>query len=131
MGHHYDSHHDDPHHRPPHHNPHYDPHHDPHHRPAHHDEHHSKCFIATAVHGENSIEVLTLRTFRDEVLATSSFGRAFIASYQRLSPPLAAVIAKRPSLQSLAKRIIVTPAYCLAQRRARTDKAIKKEIDKS
>ena len=120
MGHHYD-----PHHRPPHHDPHHDPHYDPHHRPAHHDEHHSRCFIATAVHGENSIEVLTLRAFRDNVLAASRFGRAFIASYQRLSPPLAAVIAKRPSLQSLAKRLIVTPAYRLARRKTRADDAIK------
>lgn len=105
---HYEPHHEDPHHPPP--------HHDPHHRPPHHGEHHSKCFIATAVHGENSIEVMTLRAFRDEVLAASTLGRAFIASYVRLSPPLAAVIAKRPSLQSIAKRLIVTPAYRLARR---------------
>ena len=125
MGHHYDPHHEDPHHRPPHHEP---PHHDPHHRPPHHEEHHSKCFIATAVHGENSVEVLTLRAFRDDVLKTSSFGRAFVASYERLSPPLAAAIAERPVLQNLAKRIVVAPAYRLARRSAI---AVKAERDKS
>lgn len=110
MAHHYEEHHEDPHHRPP-------PHHEP---PRHHEpEHHSKCFIATAVHGENSIEVLTLRAFRDEVLSKSPIGRAFIASYQKLSPPLAAAIAERPPLQSLAKRVVVAPAYRLARRYGR------------
>lgn len=119
MGHHRrESSHYEPHHEDPHHDPHYRPphHEDPHHRPPHHGEHHSKCFIATAVHGENSIEVLTLRAFRDDVLSTGPLGRALIASYVRLSPPLAAAIAQSPSLQSLAKRLIVTPAYRLARR---------------
>lgn len=121
MGHHRPPHHEDPHYPPPHHeDPHYPPphHEDPHHRPPHHETgHHSKCFIATAVHGENSIEVLTLRTFRDKVLMANAFGRAFIASYVRLSPPFAAIIAKSRLLQNLARQIVVRPAYRLARRR--------------
>ena len=125
MSNHYEPHHEDPHHRPPHHEP---PHHEP---PRHHEpEHHSKCFIATAVHGENSVEVATLRRFRDDVLRTSSFGRAFIASYERLSPPLAAAIAERPALQNIARRVIVTPAYRLAKSRAPIE-SVKSENDES
>lgn len=115
---HYEPHHEDPHHEDPHHRP---PHHEPHHPPPHHGGgHHSKCFIATAVHGENSIEVLTLRAFRDDMLAMSAVGRSFIAAYERLSPPLAAAIAYRPSLRSLARRVIVTPAFRLASRSIRS-----------
>ena len=45
------------------------------------------CYIATAVYGSYSApEVIVLRRFRDEVLAKSILGRAFIKCYYRLSP---------------------------------------------
>ncbi len=48
------------------------------------------CYIATAVYGSyDAPEVMTLRRFRDEVLAASRFGRWFIRTYYRLSPPVA------------------------------------------
>lgn len=122
MGHHQRetySHHEDPQHEPPHHEP---VHRDPHQPPVHQQSgHHSKCFIATAVHGENSIEVLTLRKFRDQTLSATALGRAFIAIYTRSSPPLAAFIAEKPRLRNLAERLIVKPAYSFALRRAGSD----------
>lgn len=48
------------------------------------------CYIATAVYGSyDAPEVMTLRRFRDEVLAQSCFGRWFIRTYYRFSPPVA------------------------------------------
>lgn len=48
------------------------------------------CYIATAVYGSyDAPQVLTLRRFRDDVLAHSVFGRWFIRTYYRLSPPIA------------------------------------------
>lgn len=50
----------------------------------------SGCYVATAVYGSyNAPEVLVLRRFRDECLAKSVAGRAFIKAYYRLSPPVA------------------------------------------
>lgn len=48
------------------------------------------CYIATAVYGSyEAPEVQVLRKFRDEVLQNSSFGRLFISTYYKLSPPVA------------------------------------------
>ena len=50
----------------------------------------SGCYIATAVYGSyDAPEVRVLRRFRDDVLAESIFGRAFIQLYYWLSPPIA------------------------------------------
>jgi hypothetical protein len=77
----------------------------------------SKCFIATAACGANTVEVSVLRAFRDECLLVDSRGRAFVAFYERVSPPLAAVIAKSCVLREMAQKLIVAPAYRVANRR--------------
>ena len=47
----------------------------------------SACYIATAVYGSyNCSEVWTLRRFRDETLAKTWYGRAFIKTYYAISP---------------------------------------------
>lgn len=47
------------------------------------------CYIATAVYGSYDCpEVWTLRRFRDEALALSWYGRAFIHTYYAVSPIL-------------------------------------------
>lgn len=47
------------------------------------------CYIATAVYGSyDAPEVLTLRSFRDQVLQKHCLGRWFIKAYYFLSPPI-------------------------------------------
>ncbi len=75
------------------------------------------CFVATAVHGADSIEVSTLRIYRDEFLSTNRQGRVLVALYERLSPAAAALIARSPVLRLIARKLIVRPAYLVARRR--------------
>lgn len=76
----------------------------------------SKCFVATAAYGAHSIEVLTLRAFRDQCLLPNSLGRFFVALYERLSPPAAAHIAKSRVLRAITRKLVVSPAYLIAYR---------------
>ncbi len=49
----------------------------------------SGCYVATAVYGSYDCpEVWTLRRYRDNILAETSFGRAFIKTYYAISPTL-------------------------------------------
>lgn len=59
-------------------------------------KHLARCFIASAVFGPTSPEVAVLRTFRDERLATTAAGRAFIATYYKVSPPIARALVTAP-----------------------------------
>lgn len=62
------------------------------------------CYIATAVYGDRyAPEVIALRRFRDETLARSAAGRWFIAIYYRLSPPIAARLARRRRLAAFVR----------------------------
>lgn len=64
----------------------------------------SGCFVATAAYGSAlEPEVQSLRTFRDAHLRTNGPGRAFVAWYERTSPPLAAWIAPRPWARATAR----------------------------
>ncbi|TFB76149.1 hypothetical protein E3O06_01825 [Cryobacterium glaciale] len=61
------------------------------------------CYIATAVYGSSEAPpVLTLRHFRDENLAQSGAGRAFIRFYYATSP----AIAKRLEHASVLNRVV-------------------------
>ena len=47
------------------------------------------CYVATAVYGSYDCpQVWTLRRFRDNTLAQSLFGRAFIRTYYAISPTI-------------------------------------------
>lgn len=47
------------------------------------------CYVATAVYGSyNCPEVWTLRRFRDDTLAETWYGRAFVHTYYAISPTL-------------------------------------------
>jgi hypothetical protein len=68
------------------------------------------CFVATAAFGDyNSPEVVFLSAFRDRVLNHSLFGRAFVRSYYKISPPLAAIIARSSLLRRLVRRLVLQP----------------------
>ena len=55
----------------------------------------SKCFIATAAWGGGEqAEVLALRRFRNRVLRRRWWGRAVVAVYERVSPPLAVAVCR-------------------------------------
>jgi len=70
-----------------------------------------KCFIATAVYGNDPYapEVMLLRCYRDLVLRKSSFGRAIICLYYRLSPPIAATVNNSTCLQKILRPCV---RYC-------------------
>jgi cold shock CspA family protein len=67
----------------------------------------SQCFIATAVYGDYyAPEVIALRRFRDEILQPYSAGRIFIATYYRVSPPIAQFISQKPLLAAAIKPLL-------------------------
>ncbi len=69
------------------------------------------CFVATAACGDPfAPEVISLTSFRDEVLLRSQIGRWFVRLYCAVSPPIAAVIARSTSLQRVAMTLVVKPA---------------------
>jgi hypothetical protein len=75
-----------------------------------------RCFIATAALPPAAAELELLRAWRDDVLRARSSGRAFIAAYERVSPPLARVIARSPLLRAVVRSTVVVPSAWLARR---------------
>ena len=74
------------------------------------------CFIATAAYGtETAAELDILRDFRDQVLLKSALGSGLVASYYRLSPPVAAFIAKNDLLRVVVREMLVDPVVNLLQ----------------
>ncbi len=70
------------------------------------------CFIATACYGsEDAFEVKQLRTYRDEVLMQSNYGKMFVNLYYKTSPYLASLIYKSNVLKKIIKTLIVKPFY--------------------
>ena len=62
------------------------------------------CFIATAAYGSPlAKEVQILRRFRDRYLLTSAPGRLVVATYYRISPPLARWLAQHDSVRGAVR----------------------------
>ena len=74
------------------------------------------CFLATAAYGTPASEkVDLLRQFRDELLLKNPAGRAFVAIYYKLSPPIAEFISQRPTLRTVVRECCVNPAVFLVK----------------
>jgi hypothetical protein len=67
----------------------------------------SPCFVATAAYGTPlDARIGVLRRFRDRHLRSSAFGRALVALYEALSPPLARWIAEDEDRRAVARALI-------------------------
>ena len=69
----------------------------------------STCFIATAAYGTPfAQEIDILRSFRDNKLEKSRFGRGLVKSYYQMSPPIANMIATS-ELRRMIVRFFLNP----------------------
>lgn len=77
----------------------------------------SGCYVATCVYGSYNVgEVWVLRRFRDDCLAESAVGRAFIRFYYAVSPTLVRWFGKRRWFVSLNKKVLDRFVRCLKRR---------------
>ena len=74
------------------------------------------CFVATAALGDCEHPfVVVLRQFRDECLAATFCGRAFLRWYERRGPVLAGLIRGRRIPRFLSCWLVVLPSYLVAR----------------
>jgi hypothetical protein len=74
------------------------------------------CFIATAAYGtETASQLNILRDFRDQVLLKNALGSRFVATYYKVSPPIAAFIAKSDFLRAVVRGVLLDPVVKLLQ----------------
>jgi tetratricopeptide (TPR) repeat protein len=65
------------------------------------------CYIATMAYGDyDHSQVRILRRYRDEVLARSFLGRAFIRVYYTTSPYLVTVLTNKKNINSIIRRLL-------------------------
>jgi hypothetical protein len=72
-------------------------------------ESNASCYIATMAYGSyDHPQVLQLRKFRDETLATSVYGRKFITGYYMASPKLVQLLKGKPIINSAIRTLLNT-----------------------
>lgn len=65
------------------------------------------CFVATAAYGDwQHPDVEFLRWYRDNVLVTSSAGRAFTRTYWKIGPHLAALVSPYPKVRAAIRALL-------------------------
>lgn len=76
----------------------------------------SRCFVATATFDSPMAEeVITLRRFRDQILARSFLGRELIGIYYVVSPSIAAFVTRSRVAKHVSK-VLLTPIIYIAKR---------------
>src|SRR3990170_1502633 len=72
------------------------------------------CFIATAAYGSYlDPQVMVLREFRDKYLLTNIPGKAFVAFYYRISPPIADFISRHEYARVSTRLLLTSVIYGL------------------
>jgi tetratricopeptide (TPR) repeat protein len=67
-------------------------------------KHKSRCFIATAAYGyPQAYQIRILKLWRDNNLLSSRSGKTYVKIYYRISPKLAAVIARSKKLRAIVR----------------------------
>ena len=65
------------------------------------------CYIATMAYGDyNHPKVMVLRRYRDNILAKSTYGRAFIKTYYWLSPKLVKILSNNKRINSIIRCLL-------------------------
>ena len=65
------------------------------------------CYIATMAYGDyDHPQVMTLRRYRDQVLASSFLGRKFIEIYYFVSPKLVAILQGHKRTNSMIRKVL-------------------------
>lgn len=71
------------------------------------------CFIATAVYGEDDPRTDQLRTFRNQRLMPTRWGRALVLCYYTLSPPLARFLTSHRIASRLVACLLDAVRLCI------------------
>jgi len=70
------------------------------------------CFIATAVYGDEfSEEVILLKSFRDQFLLTTNYGKVLVKFYYFISPFLSKIIANKITIRNILKKYLFNPTF--------------------
>lgn len=73
------------------------------------------CFIATAAYGSYlNNHVVTLRSFRDDVLGSTKVGKYLVKQYYKYSPRLAQFISDKPILKSVVRGLLTPVVVAIA-----------------
>lgn len=74
-----------------------------------------RCFIATCVYGQDAVETVWLRLWRDNFFLKHRLGRFFVKAYYVVSPTIVHVIEKHPSrvkqTRDLLNRVLIMIGY--------------------